>query len=100
MEEARGAIEQALAEWNQLLEGIDTAADLAIEPQIASSEEGFRVVFQIRPGSRLWKDWAVALLSSVSHHLGRESFLGFFDVVAGRMHATSRGRLLDDGPAE
>jgi hypothetical protein len=59
LEEARDAVQQAIEEWNETLEGIDTTADLASEPPIVSSVEGFRVVFQIQPGSRLWKDWAV-----------------------------------------
>jgi hypothetical protein len=32
------------------------------------------------------EDRAVALVDSVSDHLGPRSFVGFFDAVAGRMH--------------
>jgi hypothetical protein len=86
LEESRRAIDQAMAEWHRTLEGIDPSADLAGEPQIASSNEGFRIVFHIRPASRMGRDWAVALVDSVSNHLGPRSFVGFFDAVAGRMH--------------
>ena len=73
-----------------MVEGIEVSAHLATGPRIISSDEGFRVVFEIRSGSRLWKDWAVALVGCITSRLGPDSFVGFFDAVAGRMHAASR----------
>lgn len=73
LDESHAAIEQALQEWRTLLEGVgvDFLADLFAEPRVTASDEGFRVIFQIRPGSRLWKDWAVKLVSSLASQLPR-----------------------------
>ena len=90
LQEAHGAIERAFDGWRQQLEGFDTSADLFADPEVVESAEGFRVVFQIRPRSQLWRDWAVALVGSVSGQLEADAFVGFFDVVAGRMHAARR----------
>lgn len=99
LDESRTAIEQALQEWRTELEsvGVDILADLVTEPQVTASDEGFRVVFRIRAGSWLWKDWAVSLVGSLSSRLGPDSFIGFFDGVQDRMHPASRFHLLDDG---
>ena len=49
-------------------------------------------MFEIRTGSRLWRDWAVALISALRGRLGEGSFVGFYDVVSGQMHrAALRG---------
>lgn len=76
----------AFADWRNALSTVDMAEDLAAEPVSSPSDEGFRVVFEIRPGSRLWRDWAVALVSALRARLGPGCFLGFFDDVSGRMH--------------
>ncbi|MGH9286234.1 MAG: hypothetical protein ACRD0M_11270 [Acidimicrobiales bacterium] len=90
LEDARSAVDGSVAERHRLLEGVDTSPDLGDEPRIAPSAEGFRVLFKIRPGSRRWRDWAVALVSGITDQLGPGSFVGFFDTVAGRMHAAIR----------
>jgi len=64
------------------------------------SDEGFRVVFEIQPGSQHWKGWAVALLRAIEKRVGSASSVGFYDVVAGRMHPASRRELLDDSGSE
>jgi hypothetical protein len=97
LEDSRQAIDRGVAEWHESLQGIDTSPDLASEPQIVPFDEGFRIVFQIRPGSRLWRDWAVALIGNISNHLKPDSFAGFFDVVAGRMHGASSEDSTDEG---
>jgi len=94
LEESRDAVDGALAEWKGTIEGLDALEDLSSEPRVIASDEGFRVVFEIQPGSRFWKDLAVALVSALSSRLGSDSFVGFFDAVAGRMHAASRRDLL------
>lgn len=94
------AIDSALASWRELVEGTDAFTDLSSEPRIIASDEGFRVVFEIRPGSQHWKGWAVALLSAIEERVGTSSSIGFFDIVAGRMHSASRTDLLDDGEPE
>lgn len=77
-----------------MVEGTDVFTDLLSEPRIVASDEGFRVVFEIRPGSQHWKGWAVALLSAIEERIGSASSVGFFDVVGNRMHAASRRDLL------
>lgn len=79
-------VDLAFAEWRNALSHVDMAEDLAAEPVARPSDEEFRVVFEIRPDSRLWRDWAVALVSALRARLGPGSFVGFFDEVSGRMH--------------
>jgi hypothetical protein len=93
LEESRDAVDEALTEWRETL-GTDVLLDFSSDPRIVTSDEGFRVVFKIQPGSRFWRDWAVALVSTISSRLGNDSFVGFFDAVAGRMHPASRPDLL------
>lgn len=52
MDEVSFAVADAVAEWRAMLERVDLTADLASDPRIVSTEAGFRVVFDIRPGSR------------------------------------------------
>jgi hypothetical protein len=73
LDDSRHAIDQAMVAWHSTLEGVDMSTDLAGEPYITNSDEGFRVVFHIRPGSRLWRDWAVALVSDIRSHLAPNS---------------------------
>lgn len=99
LDDARDAVGRAFSGWHEMLDEntIDITVDLAREPHVTASREGFRVVFEIRPGSRRWRDWAVALVSSIDEQLEADCFVGFFDGVTGRMHAASRLDLLDDG---
>lgn len=94
-DQAQVAITAALADWRELVEGTNVFEDLDGEPRFESSEEGFRIVFEIQPGSTHWKGWAVALLRSIEDGIGGESFVGFFDVVRGQMHQASRREPLD-----
>ena len=88
-------VELAFADWRNVLSHVDITLDLAEEPVARQSDEGFRIVFEIRPGSRLWRDWAVSLVNAVRTRLGAGSFAGFFDYVSGRMHTAV---LQDQGP--
>jgi hypothetical protein len=90
-------VDLAFNDWRNALSHVDMTQDLAAEPMARPSDEGFRIVFEIRPGSRLWRDWAVALVSALRTRLGTGSFAGFFDDVSGRMH---RAALLDEGRDE
>lgn len=81
----------AFADWRESLSQVDIAKDLAAEPVARASEEGFRVVFEIRPGSRLWRDWTVGLVSALQGRLGKGAFAGFYDAVSGRMHPAVLG---------
>jgi hypothetical protein len=90
LDESKSVIDQALAEWHGDLKEVDMSVDLVGEPEVISSVEGLRIVFHIKPDSRLWRDWVVALVGRVSNHFGPSSFVGFFDAVAGRMHSTAK----------
>lgn len=91
-------VDLAFAEWRDALSNVDMAEDLAAEPVARPSDEGFRVVFEIRPDSRLWRDWAVALVSALRARLGPGSFVGFFDDVSGRMHRAALWDQASDEP--
>ena len=96
LDQFREAVDGALASWRELVRDTDAFADLSNEPRVVASDEGFRVVFEIRPGSQHWKGWAVALLCAIEERVGSGSSVGFFDAVAGRMHAASRKDLLEE----
>jgi hypothetical protein len=100
LDQSQEAVDDALSAWRELVQDTDVFRELSAEPRVVSSEEGFRVVFDIRSGSQHWKGWAVALLRAIEERIGSGSSVGFFDVVAGRMHAASRRNLLDDGESE
>lgn len=90
-------VDIAFADWRQALSHVDITLDLAVEPVARSSKEGFRVVFEVQPGSRQWRDWAVALVSALRRRLGEGSFSGFYDHVSERMHtAVLRDTGLDE----
>ena len=99
-DQVQEAVDGALAVWLELVQDTDVLDDLSRVPRVVASDLGFRVVFDIRPGSQHWKGWAVALLRSIEERVGSKSSVGFFDVVSGRMHPASRRDLHDDGGTE
>ena len=100
LDRAQEGVDLALESWRELVANTDVFSDLAAEPRVIASDEGFRVIFEIRTGSQHWKGWAVALLTAIEGQIGSGSSVGFFDVVAGRLHAASRRDLLDGGEPE
>lgn len=75
-------LDHAFREWHETLSHVDMSPDLASDPAVISTGDGFDIEFEIRPGSRLWRDWAVALVGAVRRRLGSEVFIGFTDLVA------------------
>jgi hypothetical protein len=62
-----------------------------IAPFIEECGEGtVEVVFEVRAGSRLWKDLVVDLVKGVPADAG--TFVGFNDRVLGRLHPASAVR--------
>jgi hypothetical protein len=89
--EARTALESYVSRWSSSYfaeHGIQPLGELSVEPQVMGLDAvTVDVVFNARPESRLWKDLFLDLVQHVPQ--GQVTFLGFFDVVAQKMHPGS-----------
>ncbi len=90
-------VDDALAAWRETLAGVDMTEDLAGDPTVRETNDGFEIQFEIQPQSRYWRDWVVALISAIRERLGDGVFEGFHDAVAGRTHRAALDHL--DGDA-
>lgn len=83
-------VDLAFDDWRRSLSHIDMAKDLVTEPVALPSEEGFRITFEARAGTRRWRDWMVALLGALERRLGDDYWVAIRDEVSGRTFPVSR----------
>lgn len=89
--DARDLIRQRVSTWvagRVEREQVDVLADLSSLPRVEEVDSSTAdVVFEGRPGSRLWKGFMVELTQELSD--GQAAFVGFWDLVAGKPHPAS-----------
>ena len=91
-----GVVQGLLASWEAeaFKAGRDLLEDLERSPWVESADDRVDVVFEGRPGSRLWKDWMVWFTSYVrasNPEVKREAFV---DRVSNRVRPA-----VDPGPS-
>jgi hypothetical protein len=85
-QDAASAVAECISRWDaqKAALGIDTGADLATPPHAEELDKAsIEIVFEGKPGSRLWKDWLVDLTRDVTETVDGLHFEGFVDRVSG-----------------
>ena len=88
--DVKESIIDILTAWGQHHEerGEHLATEFATSPDVVVANSETRVIFDIRPDSRLWKDRVVEVVTRMEQLAGVE-LLGFYDLVADRPHHES-----------
>ncbi len=80
-------LEVFIAGW---LRGVSRYADLSRDliesPYVMVEHEFTHVVFEGKPGARLWKDWMIFLTRDLAESSFGLTFLCFYDLVSGVAH--------------
>lgn len=85
-QDGTGAVAECISRWDarKTALGVDTSADLATPPHAEEMDKtSIEIVFEGKPGSRLWKDWLVDLTRDVTETVDGLQFEGFVDRVSG-----------------
>lgn len=82
-----GTIGRLLAAWEAEVfgSGRDLLNDLERSPWVEATEDGVEVLFEGRPGNRMWRDWMVWLTSYVDGQDGDLKHVAFVDRVGGQV---------------
>jgi hypothetical protein len=85
-------VEDRVTDWvrrKTVDDHVDLSNDLAVSPQVAViGPDTLYVVFEGKPGSKLWKDWMVAVTQDLMA-LSDLTFEGFYDLVTNSPHPAS-----------